>query len=135
MAKKKKKEVPEEAILFPEIEVDGIKVKPWSLGQLADLAPTLDGVFATLEKLDVNLDNLTFSSLMKLQFSITPYLPKILSVTLSISEEEVREFDIGKTTRILGAIWTQNQENLGNALSLFGATLPELPEETGEKTE
>ena len=40
----------DESILFPEVEIDGIVVKPWSFGMLFELAESLDRVIKRLEE-------------------------------------------------------------------------------------
>ena len=46
----KKEEKSDEQVLFPEVEIAGMKVKPWSFGALFDLSPLLGEVLDKAEE-------------------------------------------------------------------------------------
>ncbi|NIU83301.1 MAG: hypothetical protein GWN64_07425 [Candidatus Thorarchaeota archaeon] len=134
MAKtKKKKEVPEEAILFPEIEVEGVKVKPWSLGTLAEVSPDIDAVVEACINKGIDLDTLEMSDIMRVYLIIAPHAASVISKTTGIPIAEVEEFHPNKAVRFLQTIIMQNSDILKNALALFGAE--EIPEEREEEEE
>lgn len=136
MAKGKKKEKSAEAILFPEINVDGVKVRPWSLGVLAEVSPYISAIIETLEEKGINVEELTFSGILKVYFAIAPHAVAVISKTVGMDEEKVAKFDMPKSVKILRVIWEQNQDSLKNALTLFGVDLEmEGTEEREEETE
>lgn len=130
----------DEQILFPDVVVAGYTVRPWTLGQAVDLADALgsivdiigkSGVGGILSKILESIDpeDTTLSGVAKTLMSgwkdivraipatvprILPYAPKILSVSLSLSVEEVSKFDLGKTTELLKVVAIQNWDYLKN---------------------
>jgi len=134
-------EKPDEKILFPDSEVEGYTIRPWTLAQAVALAPTLGGVIDVIGKsgagdslakiLDaVDIESPGMESVMEafqdswkdvvkalpgLIPKFLPYAPAILSISLDASREEVDKFDLGKTSRLLREIATHNIEYLKNS--------------------
>jgi hypothetical protein len=128
---------PDEAVLFPEVTMDGFTVRPWTLQQAVELAPTLgslvdiakeSGVVEFLQKLleDVGgkkgkagpvetIAGDVMAALPGIIVRVLPYSPKVLAVSLGITEEEVGKFDLAKTTRLLLLIVTFNVDYLKNS--------------------
>lgn len=130
----------DEQILFPGVEVAGQNVRPWVLRQTVALAPTLEtlvdivaesGVGDVLSEIldSIDIDKTTISSIAevmrgrwkdivkaspRLLLKIVPLAPKILSVSLGLTEEEVGEYDNGKTVDLLKAVAVQNWDYLKN---------------------
>jgi hypothetical protein len=130
----------DEQILFPGIEVEGHKIQPWTLGQAVELAATLgalvdiigeSGVGGTLSNILDSIDAETTTvgavttafkggwkdvvrALPAMVPKFIPLAPKILSVSLDVSAEEVAKFDLGKTTKLLKAVGLLNWDYLKN---------------------
>ncbi len=130
----------DERTLFPDSEVEGYTVRPWTLAQAVALAPTFGALIDVVEKSGVKaalvkvLDAVDIEkpateavaqaltgswkdiaqALVKLVPQFLPHAPEILSVSLGVSKDAVGEFDLGKTTRLLKAIAVHNFEYLKN---------------------
>lgn len=127
------------AVLFPEVRIEGYTVRPWTLAQFVEVSVPLEEVLDVLKKEGVS--DLIFGLLRdsettrkgkvsdnkpevlpvdllalapSLVLKCVRHVPRILSVTLGISEEEIGRFHLGVTTAILLAIGTQNYEFLKN---------------------
>ena len=112
----------DEAVLFNEIEIQGIKVKPWSFGVLFEIAEDLDNVIDKLEErnIDINKINLLDYKTMVRIFAIAgPYVFKIMSKTVSVSEEKLKELDVQDGIKLAMIIV---QQNLGQIKNGFGLT-------------
>jgi hypothetical protein len=127
----------DEKILFPEVEVEGYTIRPWTLAQAVALAPTLgdlvgiakeSGVGEVLSKFMDLLDSGQMNAkdvFAKAQKEVAavlpglipkflPHAPKIISVSAGISEEEAGTLDLGKATVLLLSIVSQNVDYLKN---------------------
>lgn len=112
----------DEAILFPEINIDGILIKPWSFGKLFDLSILLESVIDKAEKkgliTELNSGNMIpYTTMAKLFAIASPEVLKIISITLGKNEDEVRELDMSTGIKIAITIFSQNKEAIKNALS------------------
>lgn len=127
-------------ILFPDVEVEGYTIRPWTLGQAVDLAAALgtavdiigasgagkalSGILESIEPENTTIDNLgkallggwkdVVRALPSIVPKFLPLAPKVLSVSLGVSVEEVAMFDLGKTARLLQAVGVQNYAYLKN---------------------
>jgi len=127
----------DEQILFPDVEVEGYTIRPWTLAQAVALASTLgalveiakeSGVGEVLWKFMDLLDTGqgdakdAFAKAQKEVLGVLPGLvpkflphaPKILTVSLGASEEEVGKMNLGKTTVLLLSVVSQNVDYLKN---------------------
>jgi hypothetical protein len=130
----------DEQILFPRVEVDGIEIRPWTLGQAVELADTLGaivdivgagGVGGILSEILDSIDpentkvgdigrvfmggwKNVARSLPAMLPKFIPLAPRILSVSLSLPVEEVAKFDLGKTGDLLKTVAALNWEYLKN---------------------
>ena len=137
MPNKKKKS--ETEVLFPDIEVDGITVKPWSFGMLFELSEHLAVVIDKCEQKDIDKifrfdkDNLDIKIVdaIKLLHIAGPEIKAIVAKTISLSEEEVTELDMGTGIKLAIAIFNQNKESIKNALAPLLEML--LMEETAQE--
>jgi hypothetical protein len=125
------------AVLFPDAAVEGYTLRPWTLAQASALAPTLGALvgiakesgigevlFGFMDLLDSGQENTkdVFAKAQKEMIAVLPGLipkflphaPKILSVSLKISEEEAGSLDLGKATVLLLSIVSQNVDYLKN---------------------
>jgi hypothetical protein len=114
----------DEAVLFAEADINGIKVKPWSFGKLFDLSLLLESVLDKAEKKGV-VEELNkggvvpYTTIAKLFTIASPEILKIITITTGKTEEEIRELDMTTGVKIATTIFTQNKETIKNALSLL----------------
>jgi hypothetical protein len=124
-------------ILFPEAEVEGYKLRPWTLAQAVALAPTLGALIGIAKESKVGEVLFNFMDLLEpgqgdtkdafakaqkemiavlpgLIPKFLPHAPRIISVSAGISEEEAGSLELGKATVLLLSIVSQNIEYLKN---------------------
>src|SRR4030042_4303887 len=80
----------EARVLFPDVEVCGRKIRPWTLGQIVDLSPVLVEVGRILEQEAVTVDTL-FQNWLKYLPRFLPFSVQIITVSTGMSEEEARD--------------------------------------------
>ena len=121
MTTKKKSE---EEILFPEKTISGIKVKPWSFGELFVIADPLDRVLDKIEESGLGeklIDDegevqFDYLSLAKLFTLASKELLAVISETLHVDEEKVKELSAADGISIVMLMFNQNKEMLVNAI-------------------
>jgi hypothetical protein len=121
-------------ILVPDIEVAGVKVRPWTMKQFFAMAPITMRIIQTLEAKEGGLSN--FDALMKgeakpetiLQIlaDLGPFVPEIISKTIDMPEEEVERMEFDKAMSIALVITIQNVEKLKNLFGLATAAIRAL---------
>jgi hypothetical protein len=131
---------PESQVLFPAVEIDGIKLKPWSLGQTADLAPVFREMAAVFKREGISFTAIDkalaevepeakevkpehVEMIFNLITLVLPYIPRMIAVTTGIKEADVREWDLNRSTAITVVVVTQNLEHIKNC---FGLGIPAL---------
>lgn len=112
------------SILFPDIEIDGYTIRPWTFGNISDLAPEI-GYLRTAFKnadLDIDIDNIDLNADLIAQISelILPVAPQIIAKTTGKLVSEVRELEPDKALIILLKIIEQNINYLKNC---FGSVM------------
>ena len=112
MAEKK----PKDKVLFSDIEIEGYKIKPWSLGKMEELSPCFERIGMEFIKRGLKIANVE-KEIPQIIFTILPQVSIIISITLNEDIEKVKEFDIGKATTIIIAIARLNMEFLKNVSS------------------
>jgi len=112
----------DEAILFPNVKVGDVVVKPWSFGMLFDISPYLELVLDKAEKAGImqKLElsgNFLSSTLIARIFTIasSPLL-KIIALTVNLSEDEVRKLSMEDGIRIVMVVYYQNKSTISNAI-------------------
>jgi hypothetical protein len=106
--------------LLEEQEILGYKVKPWTLGQVAELSPVFEQIVRKAESNKMSLLNLfDEENLQKGILLIAQFIPDILACSLKIKKQEVENFDIVKSTIILVKIISLNAEYLKNSFGLI----------------
>jgi hypothetical protein len=119
---KKEEEKNEEQILFPEAEVNGITIKPWTFGKLFKVSGMLEKIINKVEnkKLD-DIFSKDFVSYVELATLFTTLLSEemleIIAITLEKPKEEVESFDVGTGVEIAVVIFHQNKSIIKNALA------------------
>lgn len=119
----------EEAVLFPEAKIEGanITIRPWTFGDLLDVNPYVEAIFARLEEKNIALDfaMIGIKEIKELYFAAAPQLLEIIKISAKKTEEEVRALDLTTAVKILYVIWEQNKSSIKNAASLLGLTMSE----------
>ena len=113
----------EEEILFPEIEIDGFTIRPWTLGKLRKVNPCLERVMEKLEKKGVklSLDNVE-TNLLDLYFAAVDEILTILSISLDVEEEKLENIPIPQAIRLIFLVYKQNEDSIKNVSSLLQMT-------------
>jgi hypothetical protein len=113
----------EEAILFPELEIDGYTIRPWTLGKLRKVNPCLERVLAKLENkgIKLTLDNIE-DNLLDLYFAAVDEIITILSISLDVEEQELESIPIPQAIRLIFLIYKQNEDSIKNVSSLLQMT-------------
>lgn len=110
----------EEQILFPEVKVGDITVKPWSFGILFDISDLLEEVINKAEEKDIldeiNRDIIPYTTIAKLFTLASKQVLKIVSITLDMEENEVKKFKMEDGIKITGIIARQNWEIISKNL-------------------
>jgi len=107
----------DEAILFPEEEIAGYKVRPWSLGTVVALAPSIRATIQTCQQEGITADDYEmqiqekFADILLLN---AHHVPKIIAVSLGVSEEEAAGMPFPKAATILVGILKQNAAYIKN---------------------
>lgn len=118
-----KSKVNEEAILFPEEEIAGFKVRPWTLGSVVALAPTIQALVAMCRQHGITAENYEEKineKFIEVILDTVPHLPKLISVTVKISIEQAEEITLPNTVKLLVGIIRQNGAYLKNAFARVG---------------
>ena len=112
-------------ILFPEKEVDGYKVRPWSLGMVEELAPCLERITLVLIKEGITLDNAE-KEVLKITMKALPEVKTVLSITLKEDIEKVKELPMDTVVALLLTIITQNITYLKNSFGPISNLIKDL---------
>ena len=112
----------EEQILFPEVVVGEITVRPWSFGILFDISPLLEDVLTKLEEKEINIDGtfLNYSTMLKIFSLASSGVREIICMTLGKDVEVVNALSMEDGIKIAVIICKQNWEIISkNALNLL----------------
>ncbi|MCK9597688.1 MAG: hypothetical protein M0R06_01530 [Sphaerochaeta sp.] len=114
----------EQGILFPEIEVEGLILRPWSFGQLANMGPVLQKVMAeakncgfTPKDFDEG-EEIDLEKFANLLLTVAPLVPEIVAKTTMLSRSEIDNWDPDKGVKVFLAILTQNMDKIKNSFGL-----------------
>jgi len=142
MTTKKKSD---EEILFPVQTISGIKVKPWSFGELFIIADPLDRVLDKIEESglgeklisddgEVQFDYLSLAKLFTLA---SKELLLVISQTLHVEEEKIEKLSATDGIAIVMLMFNQNKEMLINAIKNASSSPPKsnLQKKLQEKKE
>jgi hypothetical protein len=118
------KEKSEQEILFPEIEVEGVTLRPCSFGQLANMGPVLQKVMVEAKNCgftqkdfdnDQEIDLEKFANLLLV---VAPLIPEIVAKTTMLPKSEIDNWDLDKGVKVFLAIMTQNMDKIKNSFGL-----------------
>ena len=121
--KNDKKEKPEEAILFPEVKIGDIVVKPWTFGKLFKLANILDTAISKLEDGGIDIekvfsgDTIPYTLIAKLFSMISDEVFEVIKISVDMSEEELANLDMSTGIKLAFTIFNQNKEAIKNAFT------------------
>ena len=97
-----------EEIMFPEVKIGDIVIKPWSFGTLFDISTMLEVVIAKVKEKEIFLDPTAgFISYIDMAHVFTlanQEVLKIISITVDRPEEEIRKLSIEDGIKIAIAI-------------------------------
>lgn len=116
MAKKKS----DESVLFPDVRVGDIIVKPWTFGMLFELSEPLDRIITKVEDrgLDIEFEKgiLSYVTMAKLFTIASSEALEIICKTLDKPDEEVKELGMEDGIKIALIIYNQNKESIVSSL-------------------
>jgi hypothetical protein len=110
----------DETVLFPEQEIEGYKVRPWSLGAVVALAPSIREVIAVCRKEGIteeNYEQQVQEKIADILLQTVQHVPKIIATTLAIPEEEIVGMPFPKSAKILIGILKQNVTYIKNSFA------------------
>jgi len=109
--------LPDEAVLFPELEVAGHKIRPWSLAQAVELAPYLGHVRKLIQEEGITFENISDKWMVLIERG-SALLPKLVSVSVGMTEKEAGELMLDDAGAILAGVVSCNWRYLKNSLRL-----------------
>ena len=112
----------------PYMEVDDLKIEPWTYSQLLKLSPTLEKIASLIEEKGLTLEEITNSAhdtkkLLHLVFQFLPFLSPIVSETLNLDSQEVDNWSFDKVARVVLIIIIQNAILMKQFVVLGNTTL------------
>ncbi|MCJ7663034.1 MAG: hypothetical protein MUO24_02200 [Desulfobacterales bacterium] len=133
----------DEQILFPEVEVGGIKVRPWTLKQFFGLLPIFMRMAEVLKEKGVALDQFEglkddeegvqklFAILSNLSDAV-PEINEVIARTVELPIKEVEAMEFDRSISIALMIIIQNVERIKNFSGLTRSAVGAL---TGKATD
>ena len=125
----------EESILFPEVKVGDIVVKPWSFGMLFSISEDLEQVLNRMEETDLisKLEKsgglISYTLLARIFTIASNHVLKIIAVTINKTEDEVRALSMEDGMKIAMIIYNQNKQTIMSSLkNVFSPSVQESPE-------
>ena len=112
----------EEQVLFPDIKIDDVVIKPWSFGMLFELSELLDSILDKASKkgiLETLMDEegaISYLNMARVISLANEEILQIIATTIDRSYDEIKAFDMTKGVKVAMAIFEQNKEVLKNAL-------------------
>jgi len=114
----------DEEILFPDVKIGKVVVKPWSFGVLFEISDLVDSVLNKMESKNLGFDSLftsdgtiTFITIGKLFTIASPEVLKIISITTGLSEDDIKKLSMEDGIKIAFTIFSQNRDTIKNALN------------------
>jgi TFIIF-interacting CTD phosphatase-like protein len=126
-------------ILFPEVKIKEFIIKPWTFGILFQVADLLGNVIDKAEKRNLieELNNssgiIPYTTFVKLFSICGEEILTIISITLNISQEEVRSLTMEDGLNIAFTIYNQNKTTIVNSIKNLISSALIQEEESGAK--
>ena len=123
----KKRSVPEEEVLFPDLKIGDVICRPWSFKKLFQIANILDRILTELEKdsllkLFDEFGNIIPSTVTRLIFRHQKEIFEIISATIDKPVEWVEELSAEEGLQFAITVFQQNRESIKNVFApLIGA--------------
>jgi len=135
MPKEKKSDT---EVLFPETEMYGIKIRPWTYDQFISILPEVSKVAAQLKENNIRMEDLEKikdgeeEKILDFFARLLPLLPAvdIVSKTIEVDKEEVKKWEFDKTSSIFLMIIIKNASRIKNSFGL-GLTAMKSMRKTG----
>jgi len=110
----------EERVLFPEAVVGKYTIKPWSFGKLFEISGYLSNVLDKIDEKGIadKLEEgfITYLTMVRLFSVASSEMLFIMSTTMDIEIDEIKEFSMEEGVKIALIIYDQNKETIKNAL-------------------
>lgn len=115
----------EEEVMFPNVKIGDIVVKPWSFGILFEISVMLEKVLDKINEKQILLDPtasfVSYFDMLRIFTMANQEVRKIIAITVEKSEEEINKLSMEDGIKIAMAIYEMNSSVLKNVLSsLFG---------------
>ena len=113
----------EESILFPEVKVGDIVIKPWSFGKLFDLSLLLDKALTKLDESGADIEKalsestISYLTIAKFFSLVSEEILDVISITLDKDKEEIKKLSMEDGIKTAFVIFNQNKEIIKNAFS------------------
>jgi len=123
MTEEKKQKKSKEEVLFPEIVISKYKIKPWSFGVLFEISEMLESILEKMEVKKISIDDMlkdgviSWISLTKIFTLASEEVLRIISLTVDVDQDEIKNLDMQTGIQIATTIFRQNKEVIKNALS------------------
>lgn len=121
MSEEKEVKKTEEEILFPDVEVAGIIVKPWTFGKLFQISNDLDELINILDEKNILLslenDLVSMSLIMKVFTIATGPLMNLITKSADVDEEKINSLTMEDGIKLVYTIFYQNWETIKNAMT------------------
>ena len=123
MTEENEKKKSDEEILFPNIKVGDLVIKPWSFGTLFKISPYLDSVLLKAESRglieEFDTGQLNMSSAVKLFAFAASELLDIICISIEKEKEYVESLGMVEGIKLVIAIYNQNLEIIKNGFALL----------------
>lgn len=112
----------EERILFPEVKIGNLIIKPWTFGILFEIADLLGQVIDKAENKGIIKDLessgglLKYSTIAKLFSVANKEVLIILSKTLNVEEEVIKKLSMEEGIKVVMTVYNQNKATITNSL-------------------
>jgi len=118
----------DEEILFPEVTIGDLVIKPWTFGKLFEISALLEEVLDKMDAKSIKLEDIapegfmSYTTVARLFTIASPEVLKIVALTTEKTEEEIKELSMQDGIKAVVTIYNQNKEIIKNALGLPGQT-------------
>jgi hypothetical protein len=134
--KDEEKKPSESEILFPDISVAGLKIRPWTFGQFMDMLPVFRKAADRLLEIGIGKNDIDEalsdpSKMLEFVSIILPISGEVIAKTVGVSEEEVRDWPIDKAVQVLIVILSENAGRIKNSFGLGISVLKTLSKAAG----
>lgn len=123
MSEEEKIEKSDESILFPNVTVGDIVVKPWSFGMLFEVSPHLEKVLdkaeesGLIKKFEESAGgNIPYTVFARLFTIASPHIIEILALTVGKEINYIKDLDMETGLKLAVTVYNQNKATISNSL-------------------